>query len=253
MTRIPREYTVQDHLDTAKSFSYNISSNPEEAARRQSLRGRGANIINDQSAGLEVGRLTLERLEDPELQVRWARLYGGAVLNSALYLFREVHPQTMSRHLKLPRVISEENLRNNENILEDGDEYDARTLRLLVDVQNESETYESIVEASRNATSLMTRSLATGLGNSAMRLGIYGADITLGENAAETMRQVLDLEIEMHDATKALGRELKTTPSVAQLRSESTPLSAHVIRTSPFTVVQAFRKSLGEVSDELGY
>lgn len=64
MTRIPREYTAQDNLNMAAHFNFNVSTNPQVVAERSQLRGKHVNIVNDQSAGIDIGMRVLETLDD---------------------------------------------------------------------------------------------------------------------------------------------------------------------------------------------
>lgn len=249
MTRIPREYTPQDHLTSADHFNFNVSTDLQEVAARREQRGKGANIIGDQSAGIEIGRRTLAQLEDSELQTMWAHVFGGALLNSSLYMFRKAGDQPMFRRFTLPRIVTD------EGVLQDGEAIDATTLRVLEDVQVESEDYEATLQAESTVTDRETRLLARQMGTASMRLGIYGSSFQEGETPAYIMTQVVELESKMHHSIQGLGRVIGTNPSVAQLRSESSDLGSHIIRSSlyPVEMKRAFRNSLGEVSDELGY
>ena len=249
MTRIPREYTAQDHLTMGDHFNFNVSTNPQEVAERREQRGKGANIIGDQSAGIEIGRRTLEQLTDPELQTMWAHLFGGAMLNSSLYMFRKVGSQPMSRHFKLPRIVSD------EGELQDDTVIDATTLSTLQELRDESQRYEHTLRLEQVPTDASTRRLARHMGVASMRLGIYGAGFYDTDSPQTIMSQVLRQETTMHLGVQETGRAIGSNPSVAQLRAESTPLGSHIIqsRKYPIEVVRAFRSSLAEVSDELGY
>lgn len=249
MTRIPREYTAQDHLNMAGHFNFNVSTNPEVVAGRREQRGRHVNIIEDQSAGLEVGTRTLELLDDDqELQGIWAELYGGAMLNSALYLLRGSGDQPMSRHFKLPTLVSEGGELIDDNLRRQG------TLNALKTLRDRSREYEH-AEEERTPTDREVSKLGHRLGNTSMLVGIFDSDFMETDGELVTMTQVLEKETEMHHAVQRLAQRLGVNPSLAQLRAESTPFGADIVQHNayPLAIKTAFRSAVGEVSDELGY
>ena len=248
MTRIPREYTAQDHLSMAKHFDFNKSTEPKEIARRQELRGRKANIYDDQSAGLDIGTRTLERLEDPEHQAVWAKLYGGAMLNSGLYMLHGVNNQPMSRHFKLARPVDV------DGVLQDTDDLNLGTLVNLKFTQLESDEYEAKSEVS-DPTEAQTARLGRRLGNSSMLLATFGTEFSTSDTELAIMTQVLDQTTAMHHSVQKLAHRIGVNPSVAQLRTGSTPFGAYIIDNNqiPYQVQAAFRASVGEVKDGRGY
>lgn len=249
MTRIPREYTAQDHLDMAGHFKFNISVNPRVVAERKEQRGKHVNIINDQSAGMDVGNRVLEALDDPEQQSMWARLYGGTILNSALYTFRGIDNQPMSRRFKLPRLVGWDGELNETN--------ETRRLDTLVTLgvaKSYSEDYER-TKQERIPTERQTTRLARRLGNASMLVGIYSTDFMENDDEMTIMQTARRQESGMHHAIQKLAQRIEVNPSLAQLRAESTPLGAHIIQSPdyPIEIKAAFVDALGKVSDEPGY
>jgi len=247
MTRIPREYTAQDHLNMAEHFDFNVSTNPDVVAGRRERRGRHANIIEDQSAGLAVGTRTLELLDDKELQAVWAKLYGGTMLNSALYLLRGSNDQPMSRHFKLPRLVSD------GGELLDDDARRSGTLYSLGVVKDKSQAYEQIAEKSK-PTSREASKIGHRLGNTSMLVGIFSSDYKDIEDEHAIMAQVLEQETQMHEAVKELAQRLGVNPSVAQLRSDNTRLGADIVHSKlPLEIKTAFHTAVDEINDGQGY
>ena len=248
MTRIPREYTAQDHLDTARHFTYNISVKPEVVAGRKELRGKRVNIINDQSAGLDVGNRVLAALEDPDHQSVWANLYGGTILNSALYMFRETNSQPMSRRFKLPQLAGW------DGELRDSNETRRQnTLGTLDVAKSHSEDFERYKQE-RTPTERQTTRLARRLGNASMLVAIYSTDFMENDDEMVVMQIARQQVSDMHHSVKSLANKIKFNPSLAQLRAESTPLGSHIKNHDyPIEIKAAFIDALGEVSDPQGY
>ncbi|HRN97617.1 MAG TPA: hypothetical protein PLZ58_04185 [Candidatus Saccharibacteria bacterium] len=248
MTRIPREYTAQDHLDTARHFTYNVSVKPEVVAGRKELRGKRVNIINDQSAGLDVGNRVLAALEDPDHQSVWANLYGGTILNSALYMFRETNSQPMSRRFKLPQLAGW------DGELRDSNETRRQnTLEALDVTKSHSEDFER-VKLKRIPSEGETTRLARRLGNVSMLVGVFSTDFMENDDEMVVMQIARQQVSDMHHAVQALAQRIKVNPSLAQLRAESTPLGVHIkSHDYPLEIKSAFVDALGEVSDPQGY
>lgn len=248
MKRVPREYTVQDHLDAARDFNYNISTNPQVAAERREMRGRGSNIVEDQTVGIEIGARALTYISDYENKSVWGRLFGGAMLNSSLYMFRLANSQPMSRHLKLPALFDDSG-----NFLDQG-EVDRSTHESLHLLAKTSRDYETVAQE-RKPSPKRTAMLARELGNVSMRLGIFGQDFYENDGEAVVMEEVRDAESDMHQQIRSLAGQIGVNPSVAQLRAESTPFSAHIIQSHLYTidVVGAFREAISDFSDQAGY
>lgn len=248
MTRIPREYTAQDHLDTSGHFKFNISVNPRVVAERKEQRGKRVNIINDQSAGMDVGNRVLSALDDPEHQSMWARLYGGTILNSALYMLRGTANQPMSRRFKLPQLVGW------DGELRDSNETRRQnTLETLDVTKSYSKDFERNKQE-RTPTERQTTRLARRLGNASMLVAIYSTDFMENDDEMVVMQIARQQVSNMHHAVQGLAQRIKVNPSLAQLRAESTPLGSHIKNHDyPIEIKAAFIDALGEVSDPQGY
>lgn len=233
----------------AEHFNFNVSTNTEVVAERQQQRGKNVNIINDQSAGINVGNRVLEAL-DPDHQAIWSQLYGGAMLNSALYMLRGTDKQPMSRHFKLPQLFGD------DGVLLDDDERRADTFDALRATKIDSEIYEGEAQE-RSLKESEKMYLGRRLGNTSMLIGIFDTDFYRTESEHDVMTSVLQQVTAMHHATQKLTQRIRgnVNPSLAQLRGESTPLGSHIVQspTYPLAIKQAFRDALGEVSDPSGY
>jgi hypothetical protein len=248
MTRIPREYTAQDNLNMAAHFNFNVSTNPQVVAERSQLRGKHVNIVNDQSAGIDIGMRVLETLDDQELERTWAELYGGAMLNSALYMLRGVNNQPMSRHFKLARLTTDEGQLRDSTLVR------ADTLDSLKTAKGQSESYEAI-RADHEPTNGQTNRLGRRLGNASMLVSVFGTDFHENDGELVTMTQARDQVSAMHHSVQRLAQRIGFNPSLAQLRAESTPLGAHIMQSPdlPLQIKGAFRSALADVSDQQGY
>ena len=248
MTRIPREFTAQDNLNMAAHFNFNVSTDPQVVAERSQLRGMHVNIVNDQSAGIDIGTRVLEALDNQEHQQTWARLYGGAMLNSALYMLRGVNDQPMSRHFRLARLMTDEGqLRGSATIY-------SETFEALRSANNVSEQYEAI-SADYKPTDSRTSRLGRRLGNTSMLVAVFGTDFYENDGDLVIMTQARDRVITMHQLAQRLAQRIGYNPSLAQLRAESTPLGAHIMQSPdlPLQIKGAYRNALAEVSDQQGY
>lgn len=248
MIPIPREYTAQDNLNMAAHFNFNVSTDPQVVAERSQLRGMHVNIVNDQSAGIDIGTRVLEALVDQEQQRTWAKLYGGAMLNSALYMLRGVNDQPMSRHFRLAR------LTNEKGQLLDSETIQSDTFEALRTANIVSKQYEAI-STDHKPTDSRTNRLGRRLGNASMLVAVSGTDFYENDGELMIMTQARDRVSAMHRYTQDLANSVGYNPSLAQLRAESTPLGSHIMQSPdlPLQIKGAFRNALAEVSDQQGY
>lgn len=248
MIQIPKEYTAQDHLRMAKPFLYSKSVNPEVIAVRKQRRGTRANIINDQSAGLEIGTGVLESLDDQQLQATWAQIYGGAMLNSALYMLQAVPDSTMSRRFTLAPVLAK------DGTLRDDDERTTMTYTTLGATLRNSNEYEATA-ADYEPKTEQTFQLGRKLGNTSMLLAVFGTELYEKDDAKTNMMIVKKQTVQMHHHVQQLATRITYNPTLAQLRSESSPLGSYIMQSNdiPVQVKAAFRASLAEHNDESGY
>lgn len=245
--RIPRQLVVHDHLDMAEHFDYNISVDPEVAAARRDERGKGTNIINDQSAGIDVGTRVLTSL-DPELRKEWAPLFGGTLLDSALYTLRDTDEEPMTRNFKYIRLVDE------HGVWTDDEERRAKTLELLKSTQDSSEKVEA-KQAERKLTGRDINDLGHLLGNTSTLVSIFAMEFSEDEGELSVMKRVHQQNLAVQRAMEQLTLRLRSNPSVAQLRTDTSPLGADIIRSKriPLEIKTTFQNVLSEVSHPLGY
>lgn len=244
----PRVIAIQDHLDMAKHFTFSVSTDEQEIAERQALAGRGININSDQTAGIDVAATTLERLEDEDKAV-WARIVGGASLNSAMYLLREVGPRRMYRNFPMANLFSI----TGEPLPLEKRQY--TTQLMLRDAQIASERYSQSKKANQS-TQRNTNGLARELSSVSMRLGVYDFELPEGISEHDAMELAKQKEIEMQAQAIAIGLETRHNPSLAQLRSEASPLGAHIVgsprKYSP-RIIKQFKEASREAGAPRGY
>lgn len=260
MTTKFSRFTAQDQLDAAGHFEFSISTDPEVVAERAANRGTGANIANDQSTGAIVGAQVLGDLKAPEHQIAWAQLYSGAMLNAALYALREADKKTtnpnvippMSRSFALPGIVSQEGHLPESGLLKASTFWSLGNLvESCVDVELD------LVLAKPNKQRIPTRQkvsrLGRQLGNTSMIVSIYGTEFFEADGPTKIRKQVWESAVNMHKSTQILAGRIGVNPSLAQLRTESTPLGVHIIREYPTEIAGAFRKAVHDVNGRLGY
>lgn len=249
--KAPRVYSAQDQMNSANHFDFNVSSDEDEIAERLQNAGKDINIQDDQTAGLIVGRLTLERLDDSGDRKLWATVLGSAAFNSSLYMFRKVakfDPRTL-RRFTLPRYFTES-----------GSPIDARdaertTIRGLVELEALSQSVTDQRVAAGHPYKWpreTTRSLARGMSTSAMRLASYGFDVA-GLDEAEVRVQVEESAIKLHEEVMSTTKRTTFNPSLAQLRTMDTPLGQDILRHQPARIVKVFKETSREIGKNSGY
>ncbi len=260
MTRIPREYTAQDHLDMVDHFNFNVSTNPDVVQERQQQRGKGVNVPDDEAAGMQVGTRTLELLRDPELQAIWTQTYSGALLNSALYTLRGVDDGTMSRHFKYTRLRDNKgNLTHTQLVDQDGNPIpnDIRRSATLTTLESTQAVVKKHQEA-RAVSEPTDRAIGRvghRLGEASLVVGVFATDFAQDDTERDIMTQVFEQSKATHQAVIQLAHRIGVNPSVMQLRSDTSKLGAEIIHSKayPGEIKAAFRTAVAEVDGELGY
>lgn len=244
----PRVIAIQDHLDMAKHFTFAVSTDEGEIAKRRELAGRGININDDQTAGTDVAATTLETLEDSEDRAVWAQVVGGAALNTAMHLLRGVGPRRMYRNFTMTKLFA-------NGMLIPIEQRQAATMRDMRSAQITSEGFSRSKEMNR-ATQRDRNRVARDVSRAAMGLGIFDLELPADISEADAMELAKERQIRMQAQAIVIGLETGYNPTLAQLRSEASPLGAHIVgsprKYSP-RIIKQFREASREAGAPRGY
>jgi len=165
---------------------------------------------------------------------------GGAMLMSANYHFQVDDEQRMYHALKLPELATQ------EGVITTPEQHANRIFRSLADLARRSEVLAGYARERRVPTR-MSLGVGRQLGNTGLALSVYPwRETSEYEKPYDIQMMARSSAIEMHDSTIALGQELGTVPSVAQISDRLSPLGIHIQRSKTISnaINDAYQQSL---------
>lgn len=224
------------HLTAERHFVPPKARSSSEIERRHEM-PRGTILAEHELAGFRIADRVLGAVEEwPDIQYA-EKVVAPATLNTAQYGYA-AGGAVMSRRLKLP-------------VLAVGDEPRQSTAELLEEATYSfSDLVQSadwLVDAIRNESERV-RKHRWEVGRMAGDAALLLSTVTLGDRLKTATPFVAQTKARERglitlDNSRALGMEIGTPPSIAQLADPNSDLSVYIRRTAPNTIHDAFSEA----------